>query len=84
MAKDERRLLYQSCVIVMILFCEGEKRLILHSSDDIASEFQLIRQEMEELKSNYSREIQALKANYSQEIQAIKAMYDGKVLNSIL
>ncbi|XP_060560681.1 uncharacterized protein LOC132720542 isoform X1 [Ruditapes philippinarum] len=59
--------------------CQREKRLILHSSDDIASEFQLIRQEMEELKSNYSREIQALKANHSQEIQAIKANHSQEI-----
>ncbi|XP_053384595.1 uncharacterized protein LOC128550163 [Mercenaria mercenaria] len=54
---------------------EEEKRLILHSGDDIAQEFQKLRQELQSLQMNHTREIQLLMTNYTQEVESLKKNY---------
>lgn len=63
-----------------ILFAEiiQDKRLVLHSGDDISTEFLALRNEIEALKTKHDLDIQALdldiqtlKANHSLETQAL-------------
>ncbi|XP_053385094.1 uncharacterized protein LOC128550308 [Mercenaria mercenaria] len=68
---------FADVLIVLVAFhgvnCEEQKRLVFHSSDDIALEFQTLRQEIEALKINHTNDRQMLQSSHAQEIQSLKS-----------
>lgn len=61
-------------LLFQLVYGDGPKRLILHSGDDIALEFQKLRQEIDGLKANFTHEIQTLKKTHAQEIASMSKL----------
>ncbi|XP_053385266.1 uncharacterized protein LOC128550365 [Mercenaria mercenaria] len=79
---------FAEVIIVLVAFhgvnCEEQKRLVFHSSEDIALEFKTLRQKIEALKVNHTNDIQMLQSSHAQEIQMLQSSHAQAVqsLNS--